>query len=578
MDLEERKGEPIDEERKEGKGDIASSLTIKLFPHQIVSVLDLEKLECEKKRDLGGRYIEMTMGVFGDIPGYGKTLSMVAVIDRDEMEWDMEESFEYEEIEAFGPSSTYITRRRVKKERLDCTLIVASNSIIDQWEKEMKKAKKLSFHTVTKKTHMEIDPNDYHVVLCSDKMYNKFVEQFAQFAWKRFVYDEAASTHIPSMKSVYAGFYWFITATFPNLGAIRGRNQHFIKTIFSTISPITFGYMLVKNDEEFTKASFSMPKTEIVTHKCIQPGVLEVVGDMVGDDVVAMIAAGHIDGAIKHLGGEDGPRNLIEVVTANKKEELERAEMKVDENYPTRKKDKAHKERYEMWVGRVSEIKEKLALIKKRFAKILEDDCSICSCILDNPVLLPCCQNIVCAKCMTDWLKINPTCHMCRAEVKVESLISVTDKKAPAPIIIEDSDDEGDDEFVEVKKKKDKIVLSKPETIIKIIEDHPGEKFIVFSAHDESFDLIKDSFKDNDTEYVEIKGTREAREKRLAMYQTGDVNAIFLNSKFNGAGINLQMTDHIIYYHQMDPLMEIQLTGRANRIGRAGPLTIHYLE
>ncbi|MDD4930579.1 MAG: C-terminal helicase domain-containing protein [Candidatus Colwellbacteria bacterium] len=167
---------------------------------------------------------------------------------------------------------------------------------------------------------------------------------------------------------------------------------------------------------------------------------------------------------------------------------------------------------------------------------------------------------------------------MCRSEVKVGALISVTDKKSPAPIVFDDSDEEGDDSFVEVKKKKNKIVLSKPETIIKIIEDHPGEKFIVFSAHDESFDLIKDSFKDNNTEYVEIKGTREAREKKLAMYQTGDVDTIFLNAKFNGAGINLQMTGHIIYYHQMDPLMEIQLTGRANRIGREGPLTIHYLE
>jgi len=571
IDDEERKGEPIVEEVR--RGEIESSLQIKLFLHQVASVLDLEKLENEKMRDLGGRYIEMTMGIFGDKPGYGKSLSMVAAIDRDKMKWDMKTPFEYEEIEAFGPSSTYITRRRVKKEKLDCTLIVVSNSIIGQWEKELQRSKKISYHTVSKKAHMEIDPNDYHVILCSDKMYNNFVNQFIQFAWKRFVFDEAASTHIPCMKSVYAGFYWFITATFPNLSKIRGRNQHFIKKIFSTISPITFNYMLIKNDDAFVESSFSMPPTKTITHKCLQPGVLEVVGDMVGDDVVAMIAAGHIEGAIKHLGGEDSPKNLIEVVTQNKKDELEYAEKKVEEHYPSRNKDSTHKERYKMWTDRVVDIKGKLETIKQRFSKIIEDDCSICSCTLDNPVLIPCCQNIVCAKCMIDWLKINPTCHMCRSKVKVGSLISVTNKKAPAPIIFDDDEME-----VVCKKKKKSVVLSKPDTIASIIEEHPGEKFIVFSAYDDSFDIIKQSFKDNGVEYVEIKGARESREKKLDMYQTGDVNIIFLNSKFNGAGINLQMTDHIIYYHQMDPLTEIQLTGRANRIGRKSALTIHCLE
>lgn len=605
MDLEEHKGEWVPDEPLE-RGVLRSSLIINLFPHQITSVYDLEKLEREKKRDLGYKIMETTMGVFGDAPGHGKSLSMIAVIDRDEMEWDLETPFQYEEIEAFGPSSTYIVRRKIKKEKLDCTLIVASNSLIGQWEKELKRAKKISFHTVTKKKHMEIDPNDYHVVLCSDTMYNGFIDQFHSFAWKRFVFDEAASTHIPSMKTVYAGFYWFITATFPNLSKIRGRNQHFIKTIFSSISPVTFGYMLVKNDDDYVKSSYYMPEPVKVSHKCIQPGVLEVVGDMVGGDIAAMIAAGHIDGAIKHLGGEDdGPRNIIEVVTSNKKEELERAEEKVEEHYPSRKKDSAHKERYKMWVDRVVEIKEKLATIKKRFEKILEDDCSICTNKLENPVLLPCCQNIVCSSCIHEWLSHSPTCHMCRAEVKVGSLISVTDKKAPAPIVFEEDDDEedemGDEEeekgdrkprelevmkddgFVEVKgkkksDKKKKGVLSKAETIVQIINDKPDGKFIVFSGHDESFDLIKKSFKDNDTAYVEIKGGRESREKKLAMYQTGDVNTIFLNAKFNGAGINLEMTTDIIIYHDMDPLVEIQLIGRANRVGRVGALTIHYLE
>ena len=587
MDFDERKESHEIEQEPENRDDF-SSLHIELFPHQYQSVMDLEILENEKKRDLGGgRYIETTMGVFGDIPGYGKTLSMVTVIDRNKMEWSLGEYFYFEQIEAVGPSSTYITRVKIKKERLDCTLIVCSSSIIGQWEKEISRSKRLSFHTVTKRAHLEVDPNDYCIVLCSDKMYNLFVDQFRQFAWKRFIFDEAASTHISSMKSVYAGFYWFITATFPNLSKIGGRNTHFIKTIFSTISPVTFGYMLVKNNDDFVKSSYRINLPKKIIHNCIQSGVLRVVGDIVGGDISAMIAAGDIDGAIQNLGGEDGPRNIIDVVTENKKEELLKANEKVREHFRDRNKDKAHQERYEMWKNRVDDIQKKLLLIKERFSKILEEDCSICSSKLQDPVLVPCCQNIVCAKCIIEWLRINPSCHMCRSKIRADDLMSVTSKKIPR-IIFEESDDEceeGENEEgkpirgkpIRGKPMQRKLLKTKPDTIGDIIKENPRGKFIVFSEHDESFSLIKRVFSEREIPFVEIKGSRETREKKLKSYQEGELNTIFLNAKFNGAGINLQMTTDIIIYHEMNELLEIQLIGRANRIGRVGSLNIHYL-
>lgn len=544
-----------------------SSINIQLFPHQITSVNDMEKLELDKRRDLGNKYIEMTMGILGDLPGGGKTLSMICVIDRDKMKWDMDTQFEYEEVEAIGPASTYITRRKIKKERLDCTLIIASTSLIWQWEREMNRAKKLSYHTITKKTHFDVDPDDYHVILCSDTMYNKFVENFESFAWKRFVFDEAASTHIPSMNTIYAGFYWFITATFPNLSNIRGTKKHFLKTIFSTISQLTFEYMLVKNHDEYVKSSYNILDPNKIIHKCINPGVLKVVGDIVSSDISIMISAGNIDGALKLLGGEDGPKNIIEVVTHNTIDELDYSKKKVEEHYESRNKDSVHTERYKMWTDRVVTLEKKLNTINDRFSKVLDDDCSICSETLKNPVLLPCCQNIVCLDCIHKWISSNPSCHMCRSTVKIKELIpiDVNYKK------------EGSENKLNVKSKSKKI-LNKQDTIINIINENPDGKFIVFSAYEESFKIIKKTFSENDISFVEIKGTRESRDKKLKQYREGDINVIFLNSKYNGAGIELQITSDIIIYHEMDDQTEIQLIGRANRIGRNGRLNVHYLE
>ena len=52
---------------------------------------------------------------------------------------------------------------------------------------------------------------------------------------------------------------------------------------------------------------------------------------------------------------------------------------------------------------------------------------------------------------------------------------------------------------------------------------------------------------------------------------------IFLNSRFNGAGINLQEASDIILYHEMDSSTQQQIIGRANRIGRTKQLNVHHI-
>ena len=77
--------------------------------------------------------------------------------------------------------------------------------------------------------------------------------------------------------------------------------------------------------------------------------------------------------------------------------------------------------------------------------------------------------------------------------------------------------------------------------------------------------------------YIEIKGHITTRTKNINKFKTGDINVLFLNSKNNGAGINLQQATDIILYHQMSNDTTKQILGRANRIGREKELNVHYL-
>ena len=72
-----------------------------------------------------------------------------------------------------------------------------------------------------------------------------------------------------------------------------------------------------------------------------------------------------------------------------------------------------------------------------------------------------------------------------------------------------------------------------------------------------------------------MKGVKSQREKSLENYRVGDVNVLLLTTLQYSAGIDLINTTDIILYHDMSESIKTQIIGRANRIGRMIPLSIH---
>jgi hypothetical protein len=72
---------------------------VKLFNHQLASIYNMEQLEnnpvitsdCNEVKDT-------RIGINADITGYGKTLSMIGLIARDKMPWDLNFPFVFETV------------------------------------------------------------------------------------------------------------------------------------------------------------------------------------------------------------------------------------------------------------------------------------------------------------------------------------------------------------------------------------------------------------------------------------------------------------------------------------------------
>jgi len=215
-------------------------LRIKLFEHQLASIYQMEKLEREQvvEREIppgeqrtATIQTETRLGINADPTGYGKTLSMIGLLVRDKMLWDMDVPFTCEKITT---ESAGLVRSRIvnRYEKLPSTLILVSPSILIQWERELARTDLIVSPVVTKKDVDNIDALESDVVLVTTTMYNYLVRSYSKYAWKRLIFDEPGHSRVPGMKDVRAGFYWFVTAT-PNAITIKHRNCRgsFIKKI-----------------------------------------------------------------------------------------------------------------------------------------------------------------------------------------------------------------------------------------------------------------------------------------------------------------------------------------------------------
>lgn len=529
-----------------------------LYPHQVQAIQMMENREQAKKITHSTYCIELNMSIYSDMTGYGKTISMIGLILRDKMEWDIQEEHIQSFISGVYGNGCIVKRSLVSLKRIATNLIVAGTSIIRQWTNELEETS-LRFCVITNKKKLDqMDPCEYDVVLCSPSFYNYLLERFPSYAWKRFIYDEPTHTKITSMRQVIAGFIWFITAT-PELLLQQHRYSHnFLSSIFTQYMDYNlYKNLIVKNEDDFVRKSFQLPPLFHHHHKCFQP-VFHVVKDLISDPIIQMISAGNIEGAVRCLGG-NSTSNLFELIEKDKKDCIQQAEWKIERFQRVGDETKIAK-----WKERLVRYQNELRELTERTQSILyASPCSICLEKKEKPLLLTCCQNMFCGGCVLKWFEKKNSCPLCRRKITNENLLYVS---------------ENEDATIPLNLKKEIPLPSKIDIILTIIKSKPDGKIIIFSSFQETFDLIRETMRDNDIHFGEIKGSMVAREKIIQDFKENDLNVLFINSLDSGAGINLQEATDLILFHPICDPMFTQIRGRAYRIGRTLPLHVHYLQ
>lgn len=518
-----------------------------LYAHQLISIKNMLDLEFKKSVIVHPRRIFTKIGILSDLTGYGKTLSMLGLISKDP-NWEDEGGI-YIDTKTIGINIFY-QEEYEPYEKINCSLVILNSILLSQWENEINNTT-LTYKKITTRRDIDlIDLKETDILLCDSQYYNLLRIRFCKVAWKRVIIDEPNTVKIADNKMI-CNFIWFITAT-PYI--LLEKNKY--PNILGSPSFSMFETIIVKNEDDFVKKSFQMPPNTMIRYMC-RNVIYDILknGCNIQKNIEDLAVADNISGLLEYLGGSrDSCNSVIDLILKRKLAKLD----EIDRMLKIK-----HNEKLYIRYQTLSDDIKNLSLSFKK--NLQENNCSICLDSYTNPSLVSCCQNIFCGKCIAAVLigDLPKKCPLCRNEISAKNIICIEYESSPSLTAI-------------VNKKQ--VYKTKSQTIIDIIiksKSNKKGKFIIYSDYTESFDTLKRYMEDYHIKYTEMKGVKSQREKSLENYRVGDVNVLLLTTLQYSAGIDLINTTDIILYHDMSESIKTQIIGRANRIGRMIPLSIH---
>jgi len=532
-------------------------------------------------------YFQMNtnVGIIGDIVGYGKTLIALTIIQTNPIQQIYSNPHQ---IYSYG-SVYYSGNITVHQEKLykvpinsyihTTIVIVPRGPVYIQWKKSIEQDTSLrylyidSLHTIRKvlpQTELELKSflESYDLILIKNTTLKVWFEYLKNLetpiiiqGFDRIIIDEAheLSYKIPGINFK---FLWLITSNYTEL--MNHTHTRCIHNHFSLLTNLErIHYMLIKNETRYILQSFNLPEPIENYYLCRMDKNISALTGFVSASVLDKINVNDITGAIHELGGiQETETSLIETVEKDFLKDIHNKEKEI-EFIKTLQLDVDQREhRIKNVTLELNRLKERYSSLQERLSGLTSKTCPICMDLLDNPLYLNC-THTICGKCLFNWANSSIHtrnsvihCPECRTPIDSNKIVAIVKnnrniKTAPQ-------------------------LLSKEEQFLKIIEQKPEGRFLLFSRMDSQFYHLCSLLTSKHISYSEMKGSTSHMMSILKNFNEGNIKVILLNTNYAGFGIDINTATDVIIYHKM-PNEKSQAVGRAQRVGRTETLTIHNL-
>ena len=530
--------------------------------------------------------IGTNIGILGDTVGYGKTLIALSIIASNRLNdiyinplfmknYNNHLIYNYLNI-SVNNNLIYNDDEMIKT----TLIIVPRGPVYIQWENTIKGKTNLRLLSITNLNFIKnnlpayngLNKRDifnyfenYDIILIKNTTLKTLIDNYYNIhlmkSWKRIMIDEAHDIIHKIPQCLNYHYMWLISGTYTDI--LKRNYSIYTKGIHDIFNESSINLLLVKNNMKFIKNSFMVPEPIEKFHLCKLPSKYLIAKRFLNNSILERINANDFSGAIKELGGKNETEdNIIELVSKELKRELfnleKEREFYTNQDIPD--DDKQLKIRninikIENQINKINDLAD-------RIRDMAVNSCAICMDNVKQPVMLEC-MHLFCGKCIFELIhKVNNmSCPYCRTRItSYDKLTAIVDDKHK-------SNDE--------KDNLDEI-LTKEDTLLRIIKNKLDGKFLIFTRIDNGFELSKKKMDENGIKYELLKGNTAHMMNILDRFKNGQLNVILLNTQYAGSGIDINYATDVIIFHSMG-IDKQQAIGRAQRVGRVDRLNIHNL-
>lgn len=522
--------------------------------------------------------IASSCGMLADPTGSGKTTTTVAFVKSrfGELKHRAES---LHMVRSFG---TFVTesisfRPAAVELALDTTIVVVSPNLVEQWRRETYSVtgeSPLTLNTAAQvRTYLERPANELLVVV-NENRYRLFCTLSAVLSvgFARLVFDECrhlCCLQTSSASKPVTAFTWFICASAtdkPEASDFFPSSVHQLSMMASMnqLPAALVQAMTVRTPLH----EIEYPGTVVYrTYNCRSLShVTDIIADTMEPDMRSRIMAGDIQGALAILGAESAS-DIYTVVVHRLNRDLRHIRFlisEIEKDVEAGARIHAHVE------NRLGELRAKentlvrqIESSETRFQTLLaHGECSICLDKFTEPVLISCCSNVFCSKCIVHAQCSAQKCPLCRSTAyRLHRVVSDGTCKTVDP------------EMWKSPKSKVDVLRS-------VLQGESARKVLVYAEYEVCWPLIHDIAKESGATPMRLTGHARSRCEVLAQFQTADDRCVlFANAINDCSGIDLPMTTDIILWHMMGSTKTNQIIGRCRRVSTesSAVCTVHRL-
>ena len=527
-----------------------------LYPHQKTLVHGMHQHREKMTRGflVGNQAINGKIGILGDPPGSGKTLSMITYLA------SQPATIQKMTSELTTHSTKYFYSHDLHEISRSnwAHLIIVPHRLFGQWKQELDQHTTLAYVPIETKRIIKVGETrnqilERRIVLTTDKCY-KHVQSYAtayQIQWDQIVIDEASAIFFHSSDPpLRFQFLWMMTNNWIPL--------------------------ILKNPTLHKSTLFHL-KDRITLHSDLEHWLLE---DSTAQYESHLTSSAFMKDYVSHYHPERG-RMVLRTRTEERMNSMNlplptyhnlqcKPNMTLNSLtsiYLARQKKPSIRSKHIPHLFQALGIEfqsteeyqsqqpvNKHEMIQR---KIRDQECMICLETCEYPTMVQCCYHLCCGKCLLKNALINMKCPMCRAGLDVTRI-----------------------HCLETLKPEDRMLSkNKMEACLDVLQNNKEGRIIIYSP-------FRAIYYDDLAAKIEQLGMKSERIdnnlfsliKMVRNFQQGITRILFLSDADAIRGITLASATHLIFYHEPTSYESKQVLIHASqRMGRTSPLQIVHL-